>query len=473
MREYTTPAVIEPPTTGSLSDPVWANASSHPDTAVFSRRVEAGGWLDISAAEFARQVGGVAKGLIAAGVKHGDRVALLSATRYEWTLIDYAIWSIGAATVPIYETSSASQVQWILTDSEAVAAVVENAAHGVVVESARAEAPALQEVWQIESGAVDELTVLGQDITDAELDKRRGAVVPGDLATLIYTSGTTGPAQGLQDQPRELHGRARYGDQGAARPVQADRRLHAAVPAAGARVRPDHPGRLRDDAGQGRPHGGREEPGRGPRRVQADLHPQRAAGVREGVQHRQPDRARVRQGQDLRRRRCHRDRVLAGARQGRRRLRSEGPARPVRQARLRQAPRRARRAGRLRRLRRGAARRSAGSLLPRHRRTGPGGLRPDRDHRRPGREPARRHPHRHRRQAASGRDRGRRLRWRAVLQGRPGDGSATGRTTRPLPPRSTPTAGSTPATWASSTPTASSASPAGRRRSWSPPAART
>ncbi|TDU87028.1 long-chain acyl-CoA synthetase [Kribbella voronezhensis] len=197
MREYTVPAVIEPPATGGLSDPVWANASSHPDTAVFSRRVE-GGWLDISAAEFARQVSGVAKGLIAAGVKHGDRVALLSATRYEWTLIDYAIWSIGAVTVPVYETSSASQIQWILTDSEAVVAIVENAAHGAVVESARAEAPALQEVWQIESGAINELTVLGQEITDAELDKRRTAVVPSDLATLIYTSGTTGRPKGCK-----------------------------------------------------------------------------------------------------------------------------------------------------------------------------------------------------------------------------------------------------------------------------------
>ncbi|QNE22100.1 long-chain fatty acid--CoA ligase [Kribbella qitaiheensis] len=197
MREYTVPAVIEPPTTGGLSDPVWANASSHPDTAVFSRRVE-GGWLDITAAEFARQVTGVAKGLIAAGVQHGDRVALLSATRYEWTLLDYAIWSIGAATVPIYETSSAAQIQWILTDSEAVVTIVENAAHGAVVESARAEAPALQEVWQIESGAIDELTVLGQQISDAEYDKRRTAVVPGDLATLIYTSGTTGRPKGCK-----------------------------------------------------------------------------------------------------------------------------------------------------------------------------------------------------------------------------------------------------------------------------------
>jgi long-chain acyl-CoA synthetase len=197
MREYTTPAVIDPPTSGSLSDPVWANASSHPDTVVFSRRTELG-WLDVTAAEFARQVASVAKGLIAAGVQHGDRVALLSATRYEWTVIDYAIWSIGAATVAIYETSSRSQIEWILTDSEAVVAVVESAAHAAVVDSVRTGTPALRDVWQIESGAIDELTVLGQSVSDAELDKRRTAVNPHDLATLLYTSGTTGRPKGCE-----------------------------------------------------------------------------------------------------------------------------------------------------------------------------------------------------------------------------------------------------------------------------------
>ncbi len=197
MREYTTPAIVPPPTTGSLSDPVWNNASSHPASAVFARRTEAG-WIDVTAAQFKDQVAAVAKGLMAAGVQHGDRVALLSPTRYEWTLVDYAIWSIGAVTVPIYETSSAAQIQWILTDSEAVAAVVERPAHATVVEAARPEAPSLQEVWQIEGGAVDQLTALGDDISDADLEKRRAEVIPGDLATLIYTSGTTGRPKGCK-----------------------------------------------------------------------------------------------------------------------------------------------------------------------------------------------------------------------------------------------------------------------------------
>lgn len=189
MQEYTTPAIIDPPTSGSLSDPVWDNAASHPDAAVFSRRTP-DGWSDVTASDFADQVAGVAKGLIAAGVRHGDRVALLSATRYEWTLVDYAIWSIGAVTVPIYETSSEEQIQWILTDSEAVAGVVETTSHAATVSDLR--------VWQIESGGIDELVALGAEIDDEELAKRRTAVKPTDLATLIYTSGTTGRPKGCK-----------------------------------------------------------------------------------------------------------------------------------------------------------------------------------------------------------------------------------------------------------------------------------
>ena len=253
--------------------------------------------------------------------------------------------------------------------------------------------------------------MLGQEITDAEFDKRRTAVAPGDLATLIYTSGTTGRPKGCKISHSnflaELDPAVKVLDDlfdadGASTllflPLA---HVFARIIQVGCvmmRVKVGHSADVKnlvDDLGD----------------VQADLHPERAAGVREGVQLGQPEGARRRQGQDLRRRRGHRDRVLAGAGQGRRVVRAEGQARAVRPARLRQAPHGARRPGPVRRLRRRAARRPARPLLPRHRRTGAGGLRPDRDHRRGGGEPARRHPHRHRGPAASwcdGRRRGRR-----------------------------------------------------------------
>ena len=136
MREYATPMNVEVPTTGSLADDVVTNAAEAPDLAVFSRQVD-DGWSDVTAREFLQQVTAVAKGLVAAGVGPGDRVALMSRTRYEWTLVDYAIWFAGAVTVPVYETSSVDQVAWIVGDSGAEVAVVESAgsrgagAHGV------------------------------------------------------------------------------------------------------------------------------------------------------------------------------------------------------------------------------------------------------------------------------------------------------------------------------------------------------
>ena len=106
MREYSTALQVSVPATGNLTDDVVTNGAEHPDSAAFSRRVE-GVWADVTAAEFLDEVRAVAKGLIAAGIEAGDRVALISRTRYEWTLLDYAIWFAGAATVPVYETSSA------------------------------------------------------------------------------------------------------------------------------------------------------------------------------------------------------------------------------------------------------------------------------------------------------------------------------------------------------------------------------
>ncbi len=197
MREFSTPLTIEIPATGNLTDDVVANAREAADTVVFNRKVD-GEWSDVTAAEFLAEVSAVAKGLMAAGIEPGDRVALISKTRYEWTLLDYAIWFAGAATVPVYETSSAEQVAWILTDSGAKAVVAEGKEHLARVNEARQAGAGddLNHVWSINDNAVDVLSRLGQDISDEALEERRTSVTPLDLATLIYTSGTTGRPKG-------------------------------------------------------------------------------------------------------------------------------------------------------------------------------------------------------------------------------------------------------------------------------------
>ncbi|HEY0890288.1 MAG TPA: AMP-dependent synthetase/ligase [Nocardioides sp.] len=198
MREFSTPLTIDLPVTGNLTDDVVANAREAADAVLFSRPAPAadGGWEDVTAAEFLAEVTAVAKGLVASGVEPGDRVALFSKTRYEWTLLDYAIWFAGAVTVPIYETSSAEQVGWILKDSGAKAVMAEGRDHVSRVNEARGELGDLNHVWSFEDNGVEVLTSLGADIADAEIEKRRTAASPDDAATLIYTSGTTGRPKG-------------------------------------------------------------------------------------------------------------------------------------------------------------------------------------------------------------------------------------------------------------------------------------
>lgn len=198
MREFSTPLAITIPSTGNLTDDVVTNGRDHADAVVFSRRTD-DGWADVTAATFLDEVQSVAKGLIAAGVEVGDRVALLSKTRYEWTLLDYAIWFAGAVTVPIYETSSAEQIGWILQDSGARAIVAEGSDHLARVREARqsgGDLTELQHVWSLQDNAVDVLRRLGSDIPDNLLEQRRTTATPLDLATLIYTSGTTGKPKG-------------------------------------------------------------------------------------------------------------------------------------------------------------------------------------------------------------------------------------------------------------------------------------
>ncbi|MFE7265159.1 AMP-dependent synthetase/ligase [Streptomyces sp. NPDC057592] len=195
MREFSLPALYEVPSDGNLTDLIRRNAAQHPDVAVMSRKV-GGVWTDVDAAQFLAEVRGVAKGLIAAGVEAGDRVALLSRTRYEWVLLDFAIWSAGAVTVPVYETSSPEQIQWILGDSGTALCLVESAAHHASVVSVQADLPALKGIWQIEDDAIRGLTAIGEDVSDETLDLRMTSAKADDPATIVYTSGTTGRPKG-------------------------------------------------------------------------------------------------------------------------------------------------------------------------------------------------------------------------------------------------------------------------------------
>nr|WP_093944824.1 AMP-dependent synthetase/ligase [Actinoalloteichus hoggarensis] len=175
---------------------VHANAADAPTQVVFGRKQGDGTWSDVTTTQFRDEVVAAAKGLIGSGIKPGDRVALLARTRYEWTLLDFAIWTAGAITVPVYATSSRDQIGWILADSGAVAAVVENQANADDVEAVRADATALTTVWQIEAGGVAAIVEAGSDVSDDEVAQRRTAVKASDPATIIYTSGTTGRPKG-------------------------------------------------------------------------------------------------------------------------------------------------------------------------------------------------------------------------------------------------------------------------------------
>ncbi|KAA0922537.1 long-chain fatty acid--CoA ligase [Rhodococcus sp. 05-2254-6] len=191
------PASFTIPDDASMADTVYRYEKESPNFVPFQRLVN-GNWTDVTAARFATEVAAAAKGLIASGIELGDRVAILSATRYEWVVLDYAIWSAGGCTVAIYETSSADQAQWILEDSATKLLVVETAAHASNLKEVTEGAKDLREVLQIDAGAIDELTTRGASVSDEELHARRHQVSAASPATLIYTSGTTGRPKGVQ-----------------------------------------------------------------------------------------------------------------------------------------------------------------------------------------------------------------------------------------------------------------------------------
>ena len=195
MHEFSVPVayVVEP--ADNITDDVAANLKREPD-AVGLRRMVNGIWVPVTWREFASQVRDLAAGFIAAGVQPGDRVALMSRTRYEWTVLDYAILTAGGVVVPVYPTSSLDQVEWILGDSGAVAIVVETAEHAGEVAAARARLPALRHVWVIDGDGLADITSRGSMLTPEQVEDRRRSRGAGDLAEIVYTSGTTGRPKG-------------------------------------------------------------------------------------------------------------------------------------------------------------------------------------------------------------------------------------------------------------------------------------
>jgi long-chain acyl-CoA synthetase len=197
MQEYSTPGEVEVGPDENLTTSLWANARAYPDRPALAHRV-GGQFVDVTTRQFADEVTAIAKGFIALGIAPGSRICVFSGTRIEWTQLDYAIWAAGCVTVPIYETSSAEQVEWIVGNSEAVAIFCENAALREVYDEVAGGLTSCEHVFVIDDAGVDAVKSLGSDVADADVTARAEAVTGDDLATLVYTSGTTGRPKGCE-----------------------------------------------------------------------------------------------------------------------------------------------------------------------------------------------------------------------------------------------------------------------------------
>ncbi|GAA1330406.1 AMP-dependent synthetase/ligase [Brachybacterium rhamnosum] len=198
MKQYGTAAQHTSREDENITDLLLGRVASHPSIPVFERRDDDGAFVPMSGQEFLDEVRAVAKGLMASGMQVGDAVAILARTSYEWTLVDWATWWIGGVPVPIYETSSPSQIQWIASNSGVRFAIVEQARHREDMESVRGELPALEQIGVLEDGILDVLKERGAKVTDEELEARRTSQSLSDVATIIYTSGTTGRPKGVE-----------------------------------------------------------------------------------------------------------------------------------------------------------------------------------------------------------------------------------------------------------------------------------
>lgn len=195
MVQFEVPAIVPADPQANITDLLVERVKQTPDRALFAVP-DGGGWRDITAADFQRQVVALAKGFAAAGIEPGDKVGFIARTTYDWTLVDFALFYAGAVMVPIYETSSAAQIAWNLTDSGAIAVVTESADHTARVEEVRGDLPLIRSVWEMARGDLDTLVGEGASVTDDEIERRRNLANGADIATLIYTSGSTGRPKG-------------------------------------------------------------------------------------------------------------------------------------------------------------------------------------------------------------------------------------------------------------------------------------
>ncbi|MFH8801832.1 AMP-dependent synthetase/ligase [Streptomyces sp. NPDC017936] len=205
MRDVALAPPAAPPLTGGLADSVFETAARTPAHPVLARRsARAGAWEEVTAVELRDEVVDLAKGLVASGISPGHRIAIMARTRYEWTVLCYALWAVGAEVVPVYPTASRDQVEWILRDSGCVGVVVEDEQSVMTVGSVCATLPTLRHVWQLDAGALEELRRLGASTPVTTVDSLRRIVLPDSTAVITYTSGTSGRPLGCALTHRSL-----------------------------------------------------------------------------------------------------------------------------------------------------------------------------------------------------------------------------------------------------------------------------
>ena len=195
MVQFEVPAIIPADPQANVTDLLVDRVRATPQLALFAVP-EGDGWRDVTAADFHAQVIALAKGLVAAGIEPGDKIAFIARTTYEWTLVDFAIFFAGAVMVPVYETNSPAQIAWNLTDSGAIAVISELPDHSARVDEVRADAPLVRSVWDMHRGDLEKLVEQGTGVSDDEIERRRNLANGADIATLIYTSGSTGRPKG-------------------------------------------------------------------------------------------------------------------------------------------------------------------------------------------------------------------------------------------------------------------------------------